>query len=321
MRTRLSPLARESVNKPKPERATMSTTTLGNVGDDGGDDNNFIMMNTRSGAAALRCSSPTSSILVVASLDHDDALSSSTSWAPPVHIPPSMTGPFIVVSTTGIEVSPETMNKKSKKNQNPTTTKSEKKKRHVSFQESQNQVYANPHHHDVYKEDLKQLCWYNGHDYAAFKQSAEQCASSSYYSSSSLYPQTLRHVYEACVRCPSEDEADSILTMSEDFVHLKDCLAKAPSRWGVERAAVRWIAADRHYRKSAMLELVLEMHQTMSGLFAANGSGSSSSSSSSGSSSMFMDDDGLDEVLRLSCEALSRPSRLFARHLAQAAAE
>jgi hypothetical protein len=287
-----------SANKRKQQLASMATTLCN---DDDGDDNLSLATRRRCGAL---CSIPSSTLVT---LDY-----TPSSSAPPIQ---SMMGPLVV------SISPKNM-KKSKKNKSPKAQK--KMKKGVSFQESRNQAYENQ---NVYKEDLKQL-WYNHQDYAAFKESTAQCAmevvaasvlssqssmleSSS--SSSSSYPQTLQHVYEACVQCQSEETA-SVLTVSED-VHLKNCLAKAPSRWGVERAAVRWIAADRHYRRSAMLELVLEMQQTM-GLFANN----DSSGGSTSNITMFIDD-GMDEVLRTSCEALSRPSRLFARHLAQAAAE
>jgi hypothetical protein len=291
----------------------MMTTFYNDNVDDRGDENlSFAMVNRRT---APLCSTSANSVA-----ESDCASSSCAS-----HIS-SKTSPLVPKAMT--------KNQKSKKSQSEKPLK--KMKRGVSFQESQNQVYENQH---FYKEDLKPL-WYNAQDYAAFKESTTQCAmevvaasvlsnqnqcdsprpespslSSSLGCSSSSYPQTLQRVYEACVQCQSETQA-SVLTLSED-VHLKHCLAKAPSRWGVERAAVRWIAADRHYRRSAMLELVLEMQQTMA---LAIGSSSSSSCGSIGSDATFMDD-GLDEILRSSCEALSRPSRLFARRLAQAAAE
>jgi len=166
-------------------------------------------------------------------------------------------------------------------------------KRHVRFDESRNQTYRN---RSMCKASCKPL-WYSGEENRRFRASHaaaineiavvdEMRVGREPFS----YRKVLQRTYEACCRVVHETE-DSVLTAVEQE-HLKQCQRVHVARLGMEcTMAIRSIANEQRFRYHELLNVVTHNPSDR------------------------------DEFLREVCEELSRPSRLFARHLAQAQAD
>jgi hypothetical protein len=168
----------------------------------------------------------------------------------------------------------------------------------VTFNMSLNEKHDNK---VICKEDCLNL-WYRSFDYKIFKQStliaakaiiqAELKARDPY-----SYQQVLEHTYQLCHNAASEyDEYQNLSTM-EDRLHLNLWAEVALSRIGMERWTVRSIAKEKSMRRFEVVDILLSI-QDAQGKQPA----------------------GTQEVMRKSCERISRPSRLFAVALAQAQA-
>ena len=84
--------------------------------------------------------------------------------------------------------------------------------------------------------------------------------------------------------------------------HLKRWLQGSPMRCGLEFVAILDLARGRYARRQNLLQVVMDFQNEMD-------TTSSEDENSNGERS---------EYLREACEAVSRPSRMFARQLAQA---
>jgi hypothetical protein len=183
--------------------------------------------------------------------------------------------------------------------------------RKVRFDESRNESYGNT---EAFKEELKDQ-WYTTQDTEDFKDATnaflrdvilEDKRNKARYS----FRKVVLSAYDAC--CESVYETDASLLSKDEEYYLKQWLSLASNLVGVERWAVRQIRVDVKNRKRLLLERILAI-QKMGRLVALN-------------------DDAEDDVLRTefldtqadflkkSCEAISRPSRLFARHMGRAQA-
>lgn len=121
------------------------------------------------------------------------------------------------------------------------------------------------------------------------------------------YQNVLKRTYQACCLCSHETDSN-ILTRHEEK-HLIKWLDCEPNRLGTERKTIAEIGRDRRYRRSRIMDLVLIIQETMRKNNGGNANGTSRP-----------DADAMARVMSDSCQQVSRPSRLFARHLAMAQA-
>jgi len=171
-------------------------------------------------------------------------------------------------------------------------------KKRVRFSAA-NQSYEN---HTICQEDLKQICWYNPRDYRRFRAAALEASQQIIQVEARnrapfSYQRVLEHTYDTCTSF-EVDPAKTIVSAS-DFVHLQRWLEVASSRVGLEKWSIRKIASDKSARRRA-LNQVINDGQTYS--------------------NDLQQQHNEAEYLRESCVRLSRPSRLFARAMAQATA-
>jgi hypothetical protein len=191
--------------------------------------------------------------------------------------------------------------------QPPKDGSSEKKKR-VHFNMSHNIAYTNT---TSAKEDCPEL-WYRVKDYRVFRavalDSAQQIIRIEARNRAPFsYQRVMELTYRACCDADSEfdynnDEREQPCVLaSSEFVHLQRWLEVASSRCGLEKWSVRKIAKDKQLRRNELTDSVLELQSVFSG-------------------STEKQQNDKDEFIRSSCENISRPSRMFARTLAQAQA-
>ena len=173
------------------------------------------------------------------------------------------------------------------------------KRRRVRFaSKDANQYYEN---HLICQEDLKVECWYTTRDYKRFRQSALEASLQIVQLEERnrapfSYRRVLEHTYNACREQTTETTTTASVLPASEFVHLQRWVEVASCRIGLEKWSVRAIAADKSARRKAINEVVRD-HQGPP-----------------------TDDDEEEEELRETCMHLSRPSRLFARTMAEATA-
>jgi hypothetical protein len=158
-------------------------------------------------------------------------------------------------------------------------------------------ISLNEKHDDevIYKEDCLNL-WYNSSEYEYFKQSTLSAAKAIILAESKnhapcSYQRVFEHTHQLCRNAISECDEYQNLSTTEDRHRLNRWAEVAPSRVGMERWVVRSIAKSKSIRRFELVDIVLSKQQT-----------------------------DTQEVIRKSCEPISRPSRLFAVALAQAQA-
>jgi hypothetical protein len=171
-------------------------------------------------------------------------------------------------------------------------------------------VRFNEDANETYLTTRKEECidrWYSAIDYRDFKAYnrylVRQISKQEQVNrSASIYNRTLLRTYEACRECTYDDSlADSALT-STDERQLKRLMQLSTSRVGLERSCVKAIQQDRVCRRQEIVQVVMEIQDEMA------------------QSETLMCLDARDQYLRQACEFISRPSRMFARQLAQAQA-
>lgn len=182
-------------------------------------------------------------------------------------------------------------------------------KKRVVFAESYNIEYANTM---MSAEECKNL-WYTSLDFQRTKEHAHQFAKQAFAQDKlreddeQSYSNIILRVYGECCEAESEpsqhecdngtgSNSDSILEEQDenDFIFL---IGKANSRSGLERVIVRDVACDKRYRRQEIVLQVLKVQYQCRGTCSYY---------------------SMSELIRSSCEALSRPSRLFARQLGSA---
>jgi hypothetical protein len=170
-------------------------------------------------------------------------------------------------------------------------------RRQVHFDLTQNKSYANK---KICVEDIPPL-WYSGNDMMLQRSKAKKTATEivkmeKENTSASSYRRVLQRTFQACTQCTVETDG-SILTVVEEK-RLAKRMREGPIRLGLERLSIRNIGLDRFDRRSDMRQLVFSIQETAIDV----------------DGTIFTDHTA--EKIRLACEALSRPSRLFARHMA-----
>jgi hypothetical protein len=179
-----------------------------------------------------------------------------------------------------------------------------RKRRVVRFDETLNKEYANT---SMCSEDCRFL-WYNSKQLQAFNDSNYAHAQELLESGKKKavlgrpisYKRLLRLTYRACCRAGDNGEgADLAPSQLEDLEFLFSHLDLRGL--GMERMVARANARDIQLRRMEMTSIILQLEL------------SSTDDSSA-------EDHDKAEMIRARCQALSRPARLYARHLAQALA-
>jgi hypothetical protein len=106
------------------------------------------------------------------------------------------------------------------------------------------------------------------------------------------YQRVLEHSFTICKSAVSENEPFQLLSTPSERNHLQRWITAAPNRVGMERWAARSMSKHRQVRRFELAELLLDLQKSTSS----------------------------EEVIRQSCESISRPSRLFAQAMGQASA-
>jgi hypothetical protein len=168
----------------------------------------------------------------------------------------------------------------------------------VTFNMSSNEKHDNK---VICKEDCPNL-WYRSSDYKYFKKSTLSEAKAIIDAESKnrtpySYQRVLEHTYQLCRNAISEYEEYQNLSTTDDRRHLNRCAEAATSRVGMEKWAVRSLAKSKSIRRFEVVEIVLDIQD-------AHGKQRTDT----------------QDLMRKSCERISRPSRLFAVALAQAQA-
>ena len=118
------------------------------------------------------------------------------------------------------------------------------------------------------------------------------------------FRKVVQDMYDACLAAPDcdGDDRDDFVTVANDQAQvllqtLSQWMSIATDRWGLERPSVRQVHFDRSCRRKAMLYQVLEVQSMV----------------------QHLNDTGVKaDCVAKAAKAISRPSRLFARVLAQA---
>jgi hypothetical protein len=170
------------------------------------------------------------------------------------------------------------------------------RRRGVSFCLEKNESFSN----DIMcKEDVVEL-WYDGLEYKHFRSSTmyvskEIAKAESKNKAPFSYERVMSNTYLACSKATSDQ--GNVLAVDE-FKHLVRWAEVATSRLGLEKWSIGSVGNDRSFRRSLMLDMVVEAQNNhRDNEFAT-----------------------LEDYLATSCATVSRPMRLFSRTLAEAQA-
>jgi hypothetical protein len=212
----------------------------------------------------------------------------------------------------------------------------QQKKKSVSFDETRNISYRNMQ--NMSSEECKRL-WCSVQDALRFREAtsglAKQVARFEELDTSEhSYRRVMERTYEACCCCcqeesigtnedePSDDDestavSSSVLTTAGEQA-LEKWMDRATTRLGLEKRAIRLIAQDRSARRKCIIRTVLRIQREARSKAAA--SSSSSSSKTTTTTTTTTPDERQAKLICSSCQAISRPSRLFAQVVAHALA-
>lgn len=167
----------------------------------------------------------------------------------------------------------------------------------VRFNLSENKEY---HNTQVYSDECAEQ-WYSALDYKRFRAHtsslAKEVAKAEARNRAPFsYQRVMVRTYEVCTSAVFEPKG-SILTVDERK-HMNRWAEIAPSRLGLEKWAIKSIGQDRSVRRNEIVDVVLDMQESFVGQDVAD----------------------CDVLIQQACERVSRPSRLFARTVADAQA-
>lgn len=161
-------------------------------------------------------------------------------------------------------------------------------------------IDANVFHENIIisREDCVEL-WYTSSDYKIFRRNTMGMAKSIMQAESQnkapfSYERVIERVYEISKSAVVDHETFLHVSTPSDRKHLQRWITAAPSRIGMEKWTARTVSKERQIRRFELIELLLDIQQ----------------SPPVGTN--------LDEIIRKSCESISRPSRLFAQAMGQA---
>lgn len=175
----------------------------------------------------------------------------------------------------------------------PVNTDTQKPRLRVRFDEQRNEEYENT----LWSKRDCPRRWYTKNAIKQMKEDAFTHARSQRFSKSmrdESFKKVILSVYDEC--CTAMDEKSSLSSLNE--YSLKVFVAQSHSRTGLERTGIREIEQDKRRRRKDLLDAVFDAHETYK-----NGSHKART-----------------ELVRLASEPVTRPARVFARHLAMALA-
>jgi hypothetical protein len=194
-------------------------------------------------------------------------------------------------STMTVEVRSSTKQEDSS-NDNDAANTNKTTRRSVRFCLSKNESFSNTF---MCKEDLLEL-WYTISEFKHFRSftmyAAKEITKVEARNKSPLsYERVMTHTYLAC--CKATSEQGNVLT-ADEFKHLVRWAEIATSRLGLEKWSIQSLGQDRSYRRSLMMDMVLEAQNT------------------------HRDNFNMEYFVADCCTTISRPMRLFSRTLAEA---
>jgi hypothetical protein len=198
-------------------------------------------------------------------------------------------------STMTVEVRSSTKQEDSSNDNATTTTNTTTTaRRSVRFCLLKNESFSNT---VMCKEDLPEL-WYTNSEFKHFRSFtmyvAKEITKVEARNKSPLsYEKVMTHTYLAC--CKATSEQGNVLT-ADEFKHLVRWAEIATSRLGLEKWSIHSLEHDRSYRRSLMLDMVLEAQNN------------------------HRDNFSMEYFVADCCTTISRPMRLFSRTLAEAQA-
>jgi hypothetical protein len=166
------------------------------------------------------------------------------------------------------------------------------------------------------KNEVKDL-WYSAMEYRFFRSVALDAsqhitATEKRNRAPYSYQRVLERAYTVCSQVgvePVSKNGQCNVLEAADFVHLQRWLEVATSRVGLEKWSIRSIANDKVVRRQTLNAAVLQsQHKSRSPLYFVDYDTDEEN------------DNSTAEAMRLECERLSRPSRLFSHTLAMALA-
>lgn len=171
----------------------------------------------------------------------------------------------------------------------------QQRRRQVQFDEGQNVYHSNT----VMTKDECQSLWHSRVDMKNFKQTTRAIAveihrSEKANTAPNSYARVVLAAYAACCRAVCDTNVSPL--DNKEQKNLRKWMQVAVSRTGLDRSSIREIALERHQRRQHIAHVVMEMQESL----------------------VYRED--LDQVIRKASEAISRPSRLFAREIAEAQA-
>eukprot|EP00522_Entomoneis_paludosa_P015807 CAMPEP_0172453110 /NCGR_PEP_ID=MMETSP1065-20121228/10570_1 /TAXON_ID=265537 /ORGANISM="Amphiprora paludosa, Strain CCMP125" /LENGTH=215 /DNA_ID=CAMNT_0013205279 /DNA_START=85 /DNA_END=732 /DNA_ORIENTATION=- len=174
-------------------------------------------------------------------------------------------------------------------------------RRSVRFAMFDTQAYDNT---QMYKEDCRDL-WYTSADYKSFKANNTNNAKDiirmdlERRQDPKAFPNVMNRIYDACCSAAMNNNNNISDIDSQDANCLADWLSVSYGRIGLERMCVRAIRNDKFPRRHELVDTVLEIQQEMMG----------------------HDEDQKAQFMALAAQQITRPSRLFAVHLARASSQ
>jgi len=137
------------------------------------------------------------------------------------------------------------------------------------------------------QEDNRIYCWYQRSDLNRFRRETADIV----HTTPLNYQQNLTNAFGSCTEASSEPNLNnSVLSVSE-FERLEHWMVSASDRIGLEKWSIARVANDKTMRRRALNQVIIAQQH-----------------------------EGESEYLREACARVSRPSRLFARTLAEALA-
>jgi hypothetical protein len=209
------------------------------------------------------------------------------------------------------------------------SSSSKRTKKSVGFDERRNVAYDNA---QICHEDTLEF-WYSPQDYCRFKESTllygeamvlaierqQQGYGGAAAGGCNSYERVVKRVHMACCQQAAATTGDGDESSDDNDQQLSLPLARQLNRWmsnstavnrlGMERLLVRQIRKERSKRRKDVVRAVLEIQDEQEQLATNNWNHQCTNN----------DYDNVAERMRQASQSLSLPSRLFSRHLAQAA--
>lgn len=149
-------------------------------------------------------------------------------------------------------------------------------------------------------EDCSEL-WYTSADYKMFKRNTMGMAKTIIQLEAQnrapfSYQRVIERAFTVSKSAVLEKETFQQISTPSDRRHLQRWITAAPNRVGMEKWTARTMSKDRQVRRFEIVELLLDLQRYPPKV------------------------GDVDELIRKSCESISRPSRLFAQAMGQASA-